>query len=1011
MPMSTKIKLTKDDEADSVDSTKYRTFRYIKGTIHLGLWYLKGTEIETMVYADSDHAGDYVDCKSTSSVCTKMPSEYQQDYKKTLAYALKIYNDPNMTEQLKDIYKALESRYVHEGRTINQSFYRDLTVESVAKFTNIGLDELEKNLEQVPPYNSTLPALDDIRNLIHRRTIHEKNKQPFNLAYFIIRMMYYFRDQRDKVLPYGMILTRLFKNLKVNMVDHPFDERYILVPRKMSSLKSKQPKRTRNVGKSKRAQLITSSSSDSPPSNNGDLPSTKLSPSSYSRALPSRPYCSRTWIFMLVLDVKTMYSLYLAMSYGYFLAISVDVTDPPYGRSVCGLVSTASVELVLLPLKFKENDRLQIMAGRSTRSNTANNTNPTNETADEVTRQLNTALPNLLTQLVQALGGNRTNQREVTQSCSLKTFKAFGAKEFFGTEGAVGLLTWFERIESNHKMVGSDIDGYTASFHELERLVPHMVTLENQRVNRYIWGLSPEIKPHVTSFKPTTIQSAMSMPNHLTTDGIKDGTFKKRENAGNKRSSRRTSRRKPETVKDHESFIRPSSSPWGVPVFFVKKKNGLFCMCIDYRELNKLTIKNRYPLLRIDDLFDQLQGSRYISKIDLRSGYHQLRVREEDISKTAFRTRYRHFEFTVMPFGLTNAPASKEEHEVHLKLILELLEKEKLFRKFLKCEFWLQEWYLLSKCGDTTCTEQGVIYTDHKSLQHIFDQKELNMRKRRWIELFSDYDYEIRYHPAQSEASKDVNALAEMLKGLDEQFERKEDGGLYVAERIRVLVYGNLRTLIMNEAHTSKYSVHPGAKKMYYDLQDLYLWPEMKKDIALYENITMDFINKLPRTSSGHDSIWVIVDRLTKSAHFLAIRGDYKTERLARLYINEIIERYGTQLDLSTAYHPETDGQSERTIQTLEYMLIDCAIDFGGNWDTHLPLVEFLYNNSYYTSVKCAPFEALYGRKCRTPIAWAEVGESQLIRPEIVQETTDEIVQIKERLKTARDRQKSYADN
>nr|GEW33968.1 putative reverse transcriptase domain-containing protein [Tanacetum cinerariifolium] len=173
-------------------------------------------------------------------------------------------------------------------------------------------------------------------------------------------------------------------------------------------------------------------------------------------------------------------------------------------------------------------------------------------------------------------------------------------------------------------------------------------------------------------------------------------------------------------------FIQPSSSPWGVPVLFVKKKDGSFCMCIDYRELNKLTVKNRYPLPKIDDLFDQRQGSQYFSKIDLRSSYHQLRVRKEDILKTAFRTRYGHFEFTVMPFGLTNSPAmfmdlmnhvcrpyldkffivfidniliyskSKEEHEVHLKLILELLKKEKLFRKFLKCKFWLQEVHFLS---------------------------------------------------------------------------------------------------------------------------------------------------------------------------------------------------------------------------------------------------------------------------------------------------------------------------
>ncbi|GJV85386.1 putative reverse transcriptase domain-containing protein [Tanacetum coccineum] len=137
--------------------------------------------------------------------------------------------------------------------------------------------------------------------------------------------------------------------------------------------------------------------------------------------------------------------------------------------------------------------------------------------------------------------------------------------------------------------------------------------------------------------------------------------------------------------------IRPSSSPWGEPVLLVKKKDGSFRMCIDYRELNKLTIKNRYPLLRIDGLFDQLQGSQYFSKIDLRSGYNQLRVHEDDIPKTAFRTRHGHFEFTVMPFGLTNAPATREEHEMHLGLVLELLKKEKLYAKFSKCEFWLRE--------------------------------------------------------------------------------------------------------------------------------------------------------------------------------------------------------------------------------------------------------------------------------------------------------------------------------
>nr|GEX02208.1 putative reverse transcriptase domain-containing protein [Tanacetum cinerariifolium] len=146
-----------------------------------------------------------------------------------------------------------------------------------------------------------------------------------------------------------------------------------------------------------------------------------------------------------------------------------------------------------------------------------------------------------------------------------------------------------------------------------------------------------------------------------------------------------------------KGFIRPSSSPLGASVLFVKKKDGSYRMCIDYRELNKLTVKNRYPLPRIDYLFDQLQGSSVYKKIDMRSGYHQLMVREEDIPKTAFRTRYGRYEFQVMPFGLTNAPTvfidlmiqSKQEHEGHLKLILELLKKEQLYAKFSKCEFWI----------------------------------------------------------------------------------------------------------------------------------------------------------------------------------------------------------------------------------------------------------------------------------------------------------------------------------
>ncbi|GJR90288.1 putative reverse transcriptase domain-containing protein [Tanacetum coccineum] len=203
-----------------------------------------------------------------------------------------------------------------------------------------------------------------------------------------------------------------------------------------------------------------------------------------------------------------------------------------------------------------------------------------------------------------------------------------------------------------------------------------------------------------------------------------------------------------------------------------------------------------------------------------------------------------------------------------------------------------------------------------------------------------------------------------------------------------------------------------------------------------WDNITMDFITKLPRSSQGFDTIWVIVDRLTKSAHFLPIRENDPLDKLARLYLNRIVARHGipasiicdrdgrftsnfwrsfqkalgTDISMSTAYHPETDGQSERTIQTLEDMLRACVIDFGKGWVKHLPLAEFSYNNSYHASIKAAPYEALYGRKCRSPVCWAEVGEAQLTGPELIQETTEKIVLIKQRMQAAQDRQKSYAD-
>nr|GEY61150.1 hypothetical protein [Tanacetum cinerariifolium] len=408
-----------------------------------------------------------------------------------------------------------------------------------------------------------------------------------------------------------------------------------------------------------------------------------------------------------------------------------------------------------------------------------------------------------------------------------------------------------------------------------------------------------------------------------------------------------------------KGFRRPSSSPWGAMVLFVKKNDGSFRMCIDYRELNKLTVKNRYPLPRIDDLFDQLQGSSIYSKIDLRSDKFVI----------------------VFIDDILIYSKNEKEHEEHLKAILELLKNEKL--KKIKFDWGEKEENAFQLIKQKLCSapilglpegsEDLVVYCDalHKGLSDVLMQRE------------------------KIEALKLENLENEDVGGMIRKYIPKEklepcaDGTLCLNGRSLLPCYGYLRSVIMHESYKSKYSIHLGSDKMYQDMKKLYWWPNMKANIATYvskclpcakvkakhqnplgllvqltipewkwDNITMDFITKLPKSSQGFDTIWVIVDRLIKSAYFFPVRENDPLDKLARLYLNRIVTRHGipvsiiydrdgrftsnfwksfqkalgTDLSMITAYHLETDGQSERTIKTLKDMLRACVIDFGKGW-------------------------------------------------------------------------------
>ncbi|GJV10696.1 putative reverse transcriptase domain-containing protein [Tanacetum coccineum] len=473
-----------------------------------------------------------------------------------------------------------------------------------------------------------------------------------------------------------------------------------------------------------------------------------------------------------------------------------------------------------------------------------------------------------------------------------------------------------------------------------------------------------------------------------------------------------------------KGFIRPSLSPWGAPILFVKKKDGSFRMCIDYRELNKLTIKNRYPLPRIDNLFDQLQGSQYFSKINLRSGYHQLRVHEDDIPKTAFKTRYGHFEFTVMPFGLTNAPATQDEHELReVQFLGHVINRDSIHVDPSKMEA-VKNWKA-PRTPSKVCSFLGLVEYYRRFIKNFSKiAKPLTILTQK----SKTYDWgEEQENAFQTLKGKLGDAPVLALPDGPEDFMVYCDTsglrlGCVLMQRGKVIAYAS-RQLKIHEKNYTTHDLELGVVVFALKIWRHYLDYDCK--IRYHPgkaNIVADALSRKERVKPKRVRAMNMTLQSSIKDRILATQKE-ACDKFARLQkgLNEMIEHRsdGALYYLDRIWVPLKGDV--RTLIIDEAHKSKYSVHLGadkmysdlrdrGSWDVHLPLVKLSYNNSYYSSVRCAPFEALYGRKCCSLIMWAVVGEGQLIGPKLVQETTEKISQIKDRLKAERDSQKSYAD-
>ncbi|GJY88434.1 putative nucleotidyltransferase, ribonuclease H [Tanacetum coccineum] len=521
-------------------------------------------------------------------------------------------------------------------------------------------------------------------------------------------------------------------------------------------------------------------------------------------------------------------------------------------------------------------------------------------------------------------------------------------------------------------------------------------------------------------------------------------------------------------------FIRPSVSPWGAPVLFVKKKDGSMRLCIDYRKLNKITIRNQEHEEHLRTVLQILRQRKLYAKFSKCEFW---------LSKVAFLGHI------VSAEGITMDPAKVEAitkwpRPTSMTEVRSFLGLAGYYRRFREKSF----------AELAALVSAPILLSNLHGKVIAYASRQLK-------------PYEVNYPTHDLELAAVVFALkicrpnlngekSGMIAGIKVEEEIIRDlerldielcvrgqNGFWASLRVEPNLIsqikaaqkddGEIWAIIQNIDQQTEFRVDDdgilwqGSTKMYHDLKQHFWWSGMKRDVATFvskcltcqqvkiehqrasgllqpleipvwkwDEISMDFVTGLPRTQRKHDAIWVVVDRLTKSAHFLPIRKDYPVSKLAEMFQQEIVrlhgtpsaivsdrdprftsrfwkglqKAWGTRLKFSTAFHPETDGQSERTIQTLEDMLRSCALEWAGNWDDYICLVEFAYNNSWHASIKCAPFEMLYGRKCRAPICWDQVGERILEGPEMIEVTNEKVAVAREKLKEAQTRQKSYAD-